>query len=346
MLQLFIAISSLLLFWANQGHASGITIESRIDNGAWTASANITVTRGQKVHLRVKEINDAEIKWFQIIPDTTTRYNNAEWPWMPDAYKWKGFDKIKYARKELKNLADKWRITIDAANRGLEETIIDGNGPLSYLTGRIFGSSDYSKSRFYNRDYGSFWYQAEVSKGTDTLKTPGIEDKDNRGLSPDVFRISVKEGNDLIGNLTSFFNVPAVFGSTPYQVRNYIGVDCADVLMAAYCMTNGKPIEKDYNVAILTRSFPVIQKARITDGQPDREIYWDRDIRRGNFIAVRYNGGKQYQHIGAFYKDSNGNKILDAEDIVLHAGPDPLHFSKLEAGAFDGEVLILNSKPE
>ncbi|MEN8136180.1 MAG: hypothetical protein ABFS18_11695 [Thermodesulfobacteriota bacterium] len=337
---LFVSLLSLQPLPANAGQ---IKIENRIDNSTWTASSNVTVTNGQKVQLRVKKIDNAEIKWFQIIPDTTTRYNNAEWPWMPNAYKWKGFDKIKYTRKELKNVANKWQISISNENRQSEETTIDRSGPVAYLTRKIFSSSDYSKSQFYNHDYGSFWYQAVVTKGVKTFKTPGTKDKDNRGLSPNVFRLSIKDGDDLMGNLTSFFNVPAIFGSTPYQVKNYIGVDCADVLMAAYCITNGKPIKKDYNVASLTRTLPVIKKAQITNGNPDKKIYWGKDIQRGNFIAVRYNGGRQYQHIGALYKDSNANNILDAEDMILHAGPDPLHYTRLDAGAFDGEVLILNA---
>lgn len=333
----------LLTNFGGRANADPIKIESKIANGNWTTANNITVARGQQIQLRIKKIKNAQIKWFQIIPDITTRYNNAEWPWMPNAYKWKGYDEIKYTRKELKDFAGKWRISITNGKGTADETIVDKRGPISYIARKIFSSSDYSQSQFYNNDYGSFWYQAEVKKDGKIIKTPGIEEKNNRGLSPKVFRISIKDGEDLIGNLTSFFNVPAIFGSTPYQVKNYIGVDCADVLMAAYSITKGMPIKQDYNVASLTRTFPIITKAQITNGQPNKKIYWNKDIRRGNFIAVKYDGGKQYQHIGALYKDANNNHILDEEDVILHAGPDPLHYSKLDDGAFDGVVLILNS---
>ena len=31
----------------------------------------------------------------------------------------------------------------------------------------------------------------------------------------------------------------------------------------------------------------------------------------------------------------------DADDLVLHAGPAPLHYSSLASGVFDGDVVIL-----
>jgi hypothetical protein len=61
----------------------------------------------------------------------------------------------------------------------------------------------------------------------------------------------------------------------------------------------------------------------------------------GDFIAVNYDDSKRYHHIGALYSDHNGNGLLDADDIVLHAGPAPLHFTALSSGAFDGDVVIL-----
>jgi len=194
---------------------------------------------------------------------------------------------------------------------------------------------------FYNHKLGSFWYQAEVRRDNMLYKAPGIESKDGKGLSPKVLRVSIKQGDDLIGKLTSYFNVPAVFGSTPYQVRNYIGIDCADVLMAAYCTYMNIPIAKDYNVTMLVGKFPIVKELTMVNGRPDAVIRWAKDVRRGDFIAVKYPGGNFYQHIGALYKDKNGNGLLDDRDLVLHAGPDPLHFSRLSSGMFDGTVRIL-----
>ena len=49
----------------------------------------------------------------------------------------------------------------------------------------------------------------------------------------------------------------------------------------------------------------------------------------------------RYVHVGALYKDKNGNGILDGADIVLQAGPDPLHASRLKGSCFRGAAIIL-----
>lgn len=342
MLKLSQTLVVIILLILGNSVAMAIVIESKIANGPWKSKRNIEPLVGQVVFLRVKPIEGADIQWFIIQPDINIRYNNAVWPWLPGAYEWKGFDEIKYNRVPLDTFKGKWQIQIFPKNGEQNTFSTRSDSIVSYLKRRVFDDSKNSSFRVDN--IGSFWFQAEVTKDGRTLNTPGIESKDKRGLSPKVFRISVKQGNDLIGNLTSYFNVPAVFGSTPYQVKNHIGIDCADVLMAAYSKSKNQPIAKDYNVAMLTRKFKTIAKTQISNGEPLSEIRWQKDIQSGDFIAVRYSGSKQYQHIGALYQDKNDNGLLDSEDTVIHAGPDPLHFSKIGAGVFDGKVLIL--RPE
>ena len=143
-----------------------------------------------------------------------------------------------------------------------------------------------------------------------------------------------------MGNLTTYFNVPGIFGSTPYQVRNYIGVDCADVLMAAYCMTKNIPLTKDYNVAMLVSKFKHVVKFKIKNGKLSKIIRWYNDVMPGDFIAVKYFGSYQYQHIGVLYSDVNKDWILDSKDLILQVGPDPLHYSPLTDG-FEGDIVIL-----
>ncbi len=346
MSKLIQSIFFIFIFWSTQNtFAEQIFIESKTADGQWRSDNAIEPLVGQTVSLRVKKIDDASIQWFQIQPNINIRYNNAVWPWLPDAYKWKGFDDIEYSRVPLPQFDGKWQFKI-FPKEGWSANSIDSSTKndsfVLYLRRRLFGTKSGINS-FYNENIGSYWFQAEVTKSGRIYKTAGIENNDNRGLSPKVFRISVKQGNDLIGNLTSFFNVPAVFGSTPYQVRNYIGIDCADVLMAAYCKSKNIPINKDYNVAMLTSKFKTIVKSRIDAGKLVSTIRWGKEIRSGDFIAVKYPGGKQYQHIGALYNDQNGNKILDGEDLIIHAGPDPLHFSEIKAGAFNGTIVILRA---
>jgi hypothetical protein len=242
--------------------------------------------------------------------------------------------KIDYHRKELTGFQGRWQI----------EPFDNEN----YTQVRDRKSSSFrsswdktANSKFYHEDVGSFWFQAEVTKEGVIYRSAGIEDSDKKGLSPKVFRVSVRDGEGYIGYLTSFFNVPALFGSITYQSNNYIGVDCADVLVAAYDKWKNKPIEKNCNVAMLVSQWAKVGELDLSEGTADKQLKWGRDIHPGYFIAVRYSGSKQYQHIGALFSDANQNGILDGGDVIIHAGPVPLHCSYLREGNFDGHIVIL-----
>jgi hypothetical protein len=311
-----------------------IQIQSSIDGGPWTKDTAIYPLKGRKVVLKVDRIPEVKIRWYQIVPDISKIYKNANFPWDKDPYKWRGLAKIDYHRKELTEFRDLWQIT-----------------PFDNENNSEFREKEFSKhsffedktasSRFYHKDIGSFWFQAEIVQEGKIYRSPGIEDSDEKGLSPKVFRVSIRNGKGYIGYLTSFFNVPGLFGSTTYQSSNYIGTDCADVLMAAYGKWKNKPITKNYNVAMLVSQWRHVEEFDIIQGTPDKQLKWARDINPGDFIAVRYIGSKQYQHVGALFDDADKNKLLDGGDVVIHAGPAPLHCSYIKEGNFDGHVVIL-----
>lgn len=292
-----------------------IAIQSRIDGGQWKHDKAIYPLKGQGVTLRVDEVPGAAVRWYEIAADISKNYKNANWPWEEEPYKWVGLAKIDYRREELRRF------------RGLRQV-------------RLF-DEEAGNCRFHGGRAGSFWFQVEVAKEGVVYRSAGIEDGDHRGLSPRVFRVSVRDGEGYLGYVTSFFNVPGLFGSVTYQSNNYIGVDCADVLMAAYGKWRGKAMEKNYNVAMLVNKWPKVKEFNLSGGRPDRAVRWDSDVYAGDLIAVRYRGGRQYQHIGALYEDANKNGVLDEEDVVVHAGPGPLHCSRLKEGSFDGHVVIL-----
>ncbi|HET8542034.1 MAG TPA: hypothetical protein VFL83_19310 [Anaeromyxobacter sp.] len=286
----------------------GIDVESRVGAGEWGRTAAVEARLGTPVALRVRPVAGGTIRWYRIVPDASRPYNNAVWPWDPGPYRWLGYAKIGYAREELEALRGRWEIAPEAKA-------------------------------------GSRWFQAEVIEPTGRVRSsPGLERNDARGLSPDVVRVTFREGDDLVGQLTGFFDVPGVFGSVPYQVRNYLGVDCADVLMAAWARANDRPIERDWNVAALVRELPVVAGTTIASGAPAARLRWGEDVRRGDLLAVRYAGWRQFGHVGALYGD-DGDGVLDGEDLVLHAGPQALHLSRLADGPFDGEVKVLRPGP-
>jgi len=311
-----------------------LLIQSSVNGGPWVKSTAVYPLKGQKVVLKVDRISGGEIRWHQIIPDTSKIYKNANFPWDKDPYKWVGFAKIDYHRKELTGFRGRWQI--EPVDRENDTGVRDKK---SSSVRSLWNKA--ANSRFYHEDVGSFWFQAEVKKEGVIYRSPGIEDSDKKGLSPKVFRVSIRDGEGYIGYLTSFFNVPALFGSVTYQSNNYIGADCADVLVAAYGKWKNKPIEKNYNVAMLVSEWPKVKEFDLSEGTTNRQLKWGRDIRPGYFIAVRYRGCKQYQHIGALFSDANQNGVLDGGDLVIHAGPVPLHCSYLREGNFDGHIIIL-----
>jgi hypothetical protein len=300
---------------------AAVEIESRVAGGPWQRVSAVDARAGDVVSLRVMPSAAASIRWYRIAPDASEPYNNAVWPWDPNPYRWLGYAKIRYAREEIAGFRGRPEIVLDPASRAWRDAMGRADGTEAGL--------------------GSYWFQVEVESGGRVLASPGLERNDHRGLSPDVLRVTFRVGDDLLGRLTGFFNVPGVFGAVPYQVANYIGVDCADVLMAADALARGKPVVADHNVAGLTRSLPVVRSTRIDGGKPAVPLRWGTDVLRGDLIAVKYAGWGQFGHIGALYADQNRNGLLDEADLVLHAGPMPLRLSTLGEGMFDGDVKLL-----
>ena len=299
-----------------------LKIESKKKNSTWK-TGSIAMNQGDTLSLRVANPGDqsSEIRWFQIVPDISRTYKNANHPWEENPYKWVGFGKITYQRREIVTWRTRWEIDeVDTA------------------VFKIPGSA-----RYYQNNLGSFWIDAEVKMGERRKRTVGLQENNERNLSPKVFRLTIRKNDGYIGHLTGFFNVPGLFGSNPYQSNNYIGVDCADVLVAARRQWINRVDAKDYNVAMLVSAWPRVAKFQLNRGAPSdgKTVTWGKSIKPGDIIAVKYEGRSRYQHIGALYEDSNENGILDGADTVIHAGPEALHTTRLRRGSFDGEVVIL-----
>jgi len=315
--------------------ASGasVVIQSRVDEGAWTERSAIYPLKGERVLLKVDEVPDASIRWYRVLPELSRRYSNARRA-ANGAHQWSGYDRILYQRVEITELRDRWEIEpFRVIGRvGFWERIMR---PLRNLSWRLGGPV------FEFKEAGSFWFQAEIHADGRVARSPGIEDSDERGLSPRVFRVSIRDGEGYLGYVSSYLNVPGLFGSVNYQSENYIGVDCADVLVAAHARMHALPLERNYNVAGLVDELKHVVEFDVERGRPSEALEWGTDIRPGDLIAVKYRGSYAYGHIGALYRDSNWNGQLDRWDLVLHAGPAPLHYSPLKWGAFEGHVVVL-----
>jgi hypothetical protein len=164
-----------------------ILIQSSIDSGPWIKDTSIYPLKGRKVVLKVDIVPEVKIRWYQIIPDISKIYKNANFPWEKDPYKWIGLAKIDYHRKELTKFRDIWQINpFDDEN----DSEIRGKESSSYHSSQ----DKVANSRFYHKDIGSFWFQAEIAQEGKIYRSPGIEDSDERGLSPKVFRVSIRDG--------------------------------------------------------------------------------------------------------------------------------------------------------
>jgi len=301
-----------------------IDISHSLNDKPFKASHQVYVKPHDNIRLRFKFKEAKEIRWYQIIPNTSKFYKNANHPWEANAYKWTGYGKINYRKVEIKSFRNKSIVEITPE-------ILEANRP--------------HNSKYYNSKMGSFWFEAEVVlKNGKRMKSVGFKDNSNKGLSPKVLRLSFMSDEGYIGYLSTFFNVPGIFGSMPYQSRNYIGIDCADVLIAASKKMNHEKNEKNYNVKMLVAKLKNKVKFTNKKGKLSKRLKWGKDFKRGDFVAVKYTENGRYAHIGMLYEDTNQNSILDAKDSILNAGPNALHTTTLESGAFSGTVVILENK--
>lgn len=314
----------MVLVWMSAVALAGptLSIETRVGDGGWSTGPARALA-SEAVTARLPEQPDAEVRWFQVFPDLAPLYKNANHPWEPDPYQWVGFGEIAYSRVELTELRGRWSVPL-----------FDGAGGSSLV-------ADPGGSPHHHRDMGSFWLQAEVHGPGGVARSPGPEDKDHRGLTPAVTRITVRPSADLLGELQGYHNVPGLFGSVLHQSEHYIGVDCADVLVAAHARHRGTRMKRNLNVAMLVSEWKRVGTVEVRAGVPRSAVAWGTDVRPGDLLAVRYEGARQFGHVGAALEDADGDGVLSPADLVLHAGPVPLQRSPLSGGAFDGTVAIL-----
>ena len=316
-----VKITALLLILSYQLVAKQIAC--KVDDQPFKTANAVHLQPTQKLQLKFDVPNSKSIKWYQIIPDTSKFYKNANHPWESNPYKWVGFGTIDYKRVEIEPFRDQKVVEINAKIKALHKP---------------------SGNPFYNTELGSFWFEAVATlPNGKTVKSPGLEKNNYLGLSIKVFRATYQESDDYIGYLTGFFNVPGIFGAVPKQSRGYIGVDCADVLMATSAIINDIKL-KEYNVAMLVSKLKHLATFELKKGVPSKQLKWGEDFRRGDFIAVKYHANGRYAHIGLLYQDANNNGVLDRDDIVINAGPNALHTKRLCDGGFDGFIKILGNE--
>ena len=271
---------------------------------------------------------DAHVEWRKVEPrpqHLTTPAPNASVPVYanavvlgPDHGKWIGFDRLEYFASALPGDGTTLVVHDAAASAG-------ASLPSSAARAEPW------------LGLGVMHLAATLHLGDATIATAGAEDAPDGTLSARVFRYSFRSGDDFLGWLTSYFNVPYLFGSAGKgaraQAERYVGADCADVLVAALRRT-GARLEYT-SVADLVDALPHVTGA----------------VRAGDLYALDYVGyadlPRSWDHIVALVEDRGPDGKPDGkpgpEDLVIDTGnADGLKVAPL---ADQGDVRIAVLRP-
>ena len=166
-----------------------------------------------------------------------------------------------------------------------------------------------------------------------------------------AFRYSFRAGDDFLGWLTSFFNVPYVFASAGKgarsQAERYVGADCADILVAALRRAGHRELEYTSVAGLIDRLERV--GAPVVLGKQPTALRFGRDVHVGDLVALDYVGyedlPRDWDHIVVVVEDRGpGGKpdgVLGPEDLVADSGSAAgLHYAPLgEQGLIKIQVL-------
>jgi len=192
--------------------------------------------------------------------------------------------------------------------------------------------------------------KAIIEIGDSTAATPGAEAAPAGMISDHVFRYTFRKDDTFVGWLTSFFNVPYLFGSAGKgkrsQAERYLGADCADILVAALRRSIAPALQYSSVGELVNRMHVVGKPTSLVPcsdeepcAQPERRLHFGKDVQRGDLLAIDYIDASElprsWDHIVAVIEDrspSNGppDGLLGPEDTVAEIGSaDGLKFAPL-----------------
>ncbi len=184
-----------------------------------------------------------------------------------------------------------------------------------------------------NGGLGTMRYRVTLeAKDGRSWRSPGAEATSRTGIRNSVRRVSFRAGDDLVGWLTSYFNVPNVFGSAGvgrrHQTDRHQGADCADVIVGAARKAGARvPYTSVAGLHRHTRALSEV--LRLTDGrlydadEAEVQLRWGEDLRKGDLVLIKYGvdfTGRAWDHIAVLVSDRGLPGVLDPEDEVLHMG--------------------------
>ncbi len=306
-------------------------VVARAPDGTWTRGP-IQAVLGTPVEVGVAVIDDARaritalpidahVRWLRVEPrlmHTSTPSPNPDIPSFSNAVltgprhgAWLGYDTLEY---DTMDLAPSESIVIEGARARLSAA--HPSAPIHDVHGGA----------------GSIWLAAVVTlPDGSTLSTPDGTSTDRFGLERGVMRVSFRTGDDYLGWLSTYFNVPNLFGSSggrgDHQTDRYVGADCADVLVGGR-RAMGERFAYASVAGISTYATPITDAFEQTiDGVESTVVRWGTDIAPGDLVTIGYeNPGddaqlpRTWDHIGTLVRDADGDGVLSAGDVLRHMG--------------------------
>jgi len=184
---------------------------------------------------------------------------------------------------------------------------------------------------------GTMRFKVTVTGPGFTASSPGEDAKEGHGISRQVLRVGFRQGDDLPGWLTTFFNVPNVFGSGGSQAQHqtdlFQGADCADVIVGAL-RTAGVALPYTSVKGLLSHARPVTPRLFMNaggvftyvDGHPGDPVRlaFGSDVRPGDLVLIDYVGPaaspRTWDHVAVVATDAGKLGEFDPEDQVMHMG--------------------------
>jgi cell wall-associated NlpC family hydrolase len=151
-------------------------------------------------------------------------------------------------------------------------------------------------------DVGTMAFRVEVvTKDGATVTTPGSSSTKYGGLTKDVFRVTFRRDDTLIGYASELLNTPYIFGSAGPDGRNQsdllIGSDCADLVIYARRRLGKKATyTSSYDI---DRQAPMLKEGKVP--------------RAGDL--VHFPGSR---HVAILFEDREPMGVVDENDLILH----------------------------
>lgn len=245
--------------------APSLQLQASVDGGA-PKPGWVYVKQGQSVTLHAIAKQASAQRWYRVEPTVGSLDNTT-----PSFH----FENVTYAETELTACRDAATCRVDVTPTKL--------APVSALPG-----------------LGTMAFRVEATVNGKTVSTPGLEATKYGGLTRDVFRVTVRRDDSLIGFATELINTPYIFGSAGPDGRNQsdllIGSDCADLVIYAR--------RRQGHRAEYTSSYEIDKQAPLVKSGPPKA---------GDLIHF-----PSVRHVAILFEDRPPVGVLTEDDLILH----------------------------